>query len=133
MNFIKVLAVCGVSLVAAVAASPVDAKPPARILVVANPADYLIRHVSYADLNLASAPGERSLHRRIAFAVNNLCDEALGEPSSSSNTFAYQECTGSAWNGAGPQITAAVNRAREISTAGTSLVAASAITIYLPK
>jgi UrcA family protein len=137
MNYARALAACGASLVAAVAigvtASPAHSSPPGALVVVANPADYVIRHVTYADLNLASAPGERTLNRRVSYAVTDLCNEALGEPSSSSNTFAYKECTGGAWHGADPQIAAAVQRAHEIAATGTSSIAVSAITISVPE
>lgn len=137
MNYGKALAVCGASLIAAVAigltASPGHSNPPTAVVVVANPADYVVRRVTYADLNLASAPGERTLNRRVRYAVGDLCNEALGEPPSSANIFAYKECTGAAWHGAAPQIADAVQRARQIAASGTSSIALSAITIGLPE
>lgn len=137
MNYGKALAACGASLIAAAAialtASPVHSTPSGAVVVVANPADYVIRRVTYADLNLASAPGERTLNRRVGYAVDDLCNEAVGEPSSSANTFAYKKCTGGAWHGAAPQIATAVQRARDIAASGKSSIALSAITIGLPE
>jgi len=133
MNYGKAIAVCGAIFIAAVAvgaaAFPLHAGSP--IVVTAKPDDIIVQRVSYADLNLASPLGERALNRRVAYAVNDLCNVAMGETSSSSNAFAYKGCASAAWRGAGPQIAAAVQRAHEIAMTGTSSIAASAITVSL--
>jgi UrcA family protein len=134
MNYGKALAMCAATLVAAVAigaaASPVRARPPHTIVVVAHPEELVTRRISYADLNLASAPGERTLNRRVGYAVSSLCNEAVGGDSTS---FVYRDCDSGAWRGARPQISVAVERAREIASTGSSLIAATAITIALPR
>jgi len=134
MNYAKALAMCGATLVAAVAigtvVSPVQAASPRALVVVANPEDYVTRHISYADLNLAVVPGELTLNRRVGYAVTELCDDAVG---GTSTGFEYRECRSGAWSGAQPQVALAIQRAHEIATTGTSSIAAALITISLPK
>jgi UrcA family protein len=135
MNYTKALAMCGAALVAATAitttASPVDARPYthpySNVTVVAHPGDYLVRHVSYADLNLASNPDVHILNRRVDNAVNDVCTEVAME----SYQFTKQECAGDSWDRARPQVYQAVRRAREIAATGSSSIAAVAITIGL--
>lgn len=133
MNYNRALAVCGASLATAVAigvtATPLHARPRAPIDVFAFPSGYVVRTVSYADLNLASAPGERVLKKRVGSAVNSVCLEAVGL----SDFDAAQSCELDAWAGARPQIARAVRRAHQIAETGTSLIAAAAITIDLSR
>jgi len=89
--------------------------------------DYVIERVTYADLNLASEHGRRTLTGRVGYAVNNVCYEAV--PYGDRNSVAYRQCTNGAWHRAGPQIASAVQRATEIAATGTSSIAAAAITI----
>ena len=134
MNYAKAIALCGAALTAAVAvgvaAFPVHAAGPRAVVVIANPDDYVTRHVSYADLNLASAPGERTLNRRVGSAVSDVCSEAVG---GSSTGLQYRDCTIGAWGRARPQVSLAVQRARDIAANGSSLIAAVAITIGAPQ
>jgi len=132
MNDSKALAICGASLVAAAAigvtAFPVHAQQPPRAIVVnPNLNDYVIERVTYADLNLASEHGQRTLNGRVGYAVNNVCYEAV--PYGDTNSVAYGDCTNGAWHRARPQIASAVQRATEIAATGTSSIAAAAITI----
>jgi UrcA family protein len=130
MNYGRALVACGAILVATAAigvtASPVHARSSRAVVVIAHPDDIVTRRISYADLNLASSPGERTLNRRIGYAVTNLCDEAIGR---SVIEFNYKNCTSGAWRDARPQVVLAVQRAQEIAATGTSLIAATAITI----
>lgn len=134
MNYGKALAMCGASLVAAVAiglaGSALHARPPTPLYVIAHPEEYVARHVSYADLNLTFASGERTLNRRVGTAVSAVCNEAVG---GLSTTFEYQDCRIGAWGRARPQITRAVQRAREIAATGKSLIATGAITVAAPE
>ena len=65
MTYDKAIAICGASLLAAVgtgaAAFPVRASSARPVVIVRYPEDYVTRYVTYVDLNLASAPGERAL------------------------------------------------------------------------
>src|SRR4051794_848939 len=114
MNYTKALAMCGAALVAATAiattATPVDARPYtyahpySNVTVVAHPGDYLVRRVSYADLNLASSPGVAILHNRVDNAVNDVCTEVEIQ----SYQFTHQECSEDSWDRARPQVYQAV-------------------------
>jgi UrcA family protein len=132
MNYGKALIACGAVLVTSVAigvtAAPLHARPPQAVVVTAHPDDFVTRRISYADLNLAALPGERTLNRRIGYAVTSLCDEAIG---GSTVDFTYKNCTYGAWRDARPQVALAAQRAREIAANGTSLIAAAAISISL--
>jgi UrcA family protein len=112
-------------------APPASAKAP--ILVVA-PAEIVTRHITYADLNLASAAGERTLNRRVGSAVSELCAEATGGfDGSLTAKVATIRCGNSAWDQARPQIDRAVGRARDVAATGTSTIPAAAITIVIPE
>jgi UrcA family protein len=131
MNYAKALAMCGAALIAATAiattATPVHARPLKNVTVVARSGDYLVRHVSYADLNLASRPDVQILIHRVDYAVNDVCTEVMSESSQST----MQACSDDSWRRARPQINLAVRRAREIAATGSSTIAAVAITIGL--
>jgi UrcA family protein len=130
MNYGKALAMCGATLTAAIAigaaASPVHAASSRPLVVVANSEEFVTRRISYADLNLAVAAGERTLNRRIDGAITGVCDDAVG---GRSTTFSYRDCNNAAWREAAPQIALAVQRAHEMATIGTSSIATAAITI----
>ncbi|MFL6776509.1 MAG: UrcA family protein [Sphingomicrobium sp.] len=137
MNYGKGLAMCGASLIAAIAIAigaagpfPLEAGTPRAIVVTIQPQN-VERRINYADLNLAAVPGERSLNRRISYAVTSLCNEAV---SNSTNTsFDYRDCESEAWRGVRPQVFLAVQRAHEIATTGSSTIGAAVITIVLPE
>ena len=134
MNYGKIIsfsaAVALASGVFMLVASPAHGKP---VVVVANPA-ILTRHISFADLNLASQPGERTLNHRVGSAIGELCSEATGgEDGSFITKLEKTACSKSAWGQAGPQITQATQRARDIAYTGASPIAAAAITINLKK
>ena len=115
----------------AVVATPVHAKSP--IVVVAD-ADIVTRHISYADLNLASLSGEATLNGRVGGGIRSLCLEATGGGDASfMPNIQSRKCRTSAWSQARPQVSQAVSRARDIALTGTSSIAAVAITINLTK
>ena len=90
------------------------------------------KRVSYADLNLASARGEKTLDRRVSSAVNFVCgvnesERDLGQLADA----AY--CTNVAWDGARPQIATAIGRARSEAANHThSSLPLAAIMIVAP-
>jgi UrcA family protein len=113
-------------------APPASAK--ARIVVTAVPSGLVSRNITYADLNLASGGGVQTLTYRVGGAVSDLCSEATGEYDGSlAVKIASKRCDHVAWSQARPQISQATQRARELATTGTSLIAATAITIALPQ
>jgi len=131
MNYANALAMCGATLIGAVAivsaAAPVRADPSHNLTIIGRSPDQVTRHVSYADLNLASSDGVRTLNGRVGSAVNSVCTEAVGNE----DHFTMQDCSVHSWGSARPQIAQAVQRAREIAATGSSSIAAAAITIDL--
>jgi UrcA family protein len=65
--------------------------------------------VSFADLNLATAPGQKNLQRRIAYAAETVCD--LTDPIDLDMTRAVSECRQGAIADAQPAYQSAVAHA----------------------
>ena len=86
--------------------------------------------VSYADLNLATAKGEKRLLGRVSGAVKRVC--LFGDSHIGLQDRDYYDCSDYAWDRARPQIAQAVARAREMAANGQSSIAATAITISVP-
>jgi UrcA family protein len=82
--------------------------------------------VPYADLNLASAAGERTLVTRVRGAIRRVCGPHM-------DTHPYINCRGYAWRDAKPQIERAVARAHELASSGTSSIPPVAIVIVTPR
>jgi UrcA family protein len=132
MNYTRAIAMSGATLAAAIALGaavyPVHAGAPGGVVVVA-PADVVV-HINYADLNLASAPGERKLNSRISKAVADLCLETVGAfDGSLTQKLSSRACERSAWNEARPQVARAVQRAEDLASVGVSAIPLTAITI----
>ena len=105
----------------------------ARIFITAPSPDTVSRQITYADLNLASTAGETSLIHRVRYGVSDLCNEvAGGYDGSAKYKVDVMSCSSAAWNQANPQISRAVQRAREIASTGSSTIAAAALTISIP-
>jgi UrcA family protein len=84
--------------------------------------------VSFADLDLASAAGEKQLSFRVGSAVKRVC-----APHDQRHTFGeYGNCRSYAWSGAEPQIKLAVVRAQQLAATGVSAIAPVAIVIAAP-
>ena len=109
----------------AMAATPLHGRAAKPVIVTGEQREIITRQVSYADLDLASMTGKRALNRRVGFAVQDVCSEAVGR----SDTWGFRYCSVDAWRDARPQISLAVERARQIASTGTSsITAAAAIT-----
>lgn len=111
----------GMTSTAAFAADP--SKP---VIVTAHKEGFATRRVSYADLNLAQRPDQKVLHRRVSYAVSDVCDEAVGP----GGTF-YENtmCQQYSWRDARPQIKKAIRRATEMAQYGHSDIQMAAIRI----
>jgi UrcA family protein len=123
-------AICALALSAlALAGAAAPAVGQNRTVVVTgSDNDAVVRLVSYRDLDLASAPGERALIKRVHYTVGDVCRKAVGDdkgyllaPS--------MTCRSQSWAGAEPQVARAVQRAREIAANGWSAIAPVAISI----
>lgn len=123
---IAVLSGVAASLLAATAAPAAQSGRP--VVVYAEPQENIrTERISYADLDLVSATGERTLFRRVGGAVRRVCLFENGRPGLQNG--GYYSCADGAWDGARPQIAQAVARAKEIAMTGKSSFAATAITI----
>jgi UrcA family protein len=85
------------------------------------------RIVRYADLNLATAHGERTLMSRIRFAVRDLCVEGINY--SPIDAADLRICRSVAWASARPQLDRLLAEAR--SVAGISSGSRTAMTISI--
>ena len=125
MNNAKMMAFGAAVAFTALPSSPAAAAP----LVVTAPV-LVVRHVSYADLNLATNEGAKILDRRVGSAVSDVCVEANdGDNGSFDFKVGMLRCSASAWNQARPQIDLAVQRAREMASTGGSAISVAAISI----
>ena len=138
MNYVRAISLC--VAIAAVsggqffAASPAFGKSGPILVTATPPEELVVRHVSYADLNLAVDAGQRTLNRRVGTAVSDLCTEAAGG-NDGSTVFRYSmiRCSNFAWNDARPQIARAVQRSQELALTGKTAIAATSLIISLPK
>jgi UrcA family protein len=134
MVYAKILSLCVATAITAGGLFIFSPEASARPPIVVTAPDIAVRHVSYADLNLASLSGEKTLNRRVGSAVDSVCIEAVGSDTSTlAGNIANRRCNRGAWNGARPQIVRAVERARQIAATGSSTIAASAIVISIPE
>jgi len=115
------------ALVAAGAAAPAAAQNK-DVVVTGADSDAVVRLVDFRDLNLASAPGERALVKRVRYAVSDVCMEAVGD-NKGYLLQASTNCRTASWAGAEPQVARAVQRARDIAANGWSAIAPVAIRI----
>lgn len=131
-KLVSISSAVAVALVTLTVATPAFAQTDP--VVVAARSNTVTRQISYADLNLAAAAGERTLKHRVSGAVSGLCLEALGGRDAG---FAFKysmiQCRTGAWDQAQPQMVRAVQRARDIASTGTSPIAAAEITVVLSK
>jgi UrcA family protein len=101
------------------------AQPPVRgsdvLVEKTNP---LVQHVSFADLSLATKPGQKVLFHRVNQAVGQVC------PDYDEEGYAYDvlDCKDFAWAGARPQIRRAIDSALSgnVMTMSISVTAAAA-------
>ena len=138
MNYIRAITLCAAIAAASgglfLAATPAIGRSGPILVTAVPPEELVVRHVSYADLNLTADAGQRTLNRRVDVAVNDLCMEANGgNDGSPSFKFSMQRCSIGAWDSAIPQIARAVQRSKELALTGHTGIAAAALVISLPK
>lgn len=111
---------------------PTSATAKDSPVLVTAPTELVVRHVSYADLDLALPSGVSALNDRVTFAIGDVCTEAnLFDNGSFAFKSGMMKCSNHAWNDARPQIARAVQRAQDLASAGSSPVAAAAITVSI--
>lgn len=98
------------------------------VVITGHNEDLVVRRVSYADLNLTQQHGQKTLYRRVSYAVGDVCEEAVGP---GGTRFESVGCSHRAWKGATPQINRAIERAQEMALYGKSDIKMAAITINI--
>ena len=111
-------------LIVGAAGAAVAQPPSSRVTIIGERPEESARsvRVSYRDLNLASAQGEKILNRRVGGAARYVCEPHF-------STMDRVGCESFAWRGARPQIALAVQRAREMAMTGNSSIPLVAIAI----
>jgi UrcA family protein len=120
-------AIIGLCATAAVGQAP-SAHETSPVFVVGG--EVAVRHVSFADLDLAGTSDRKALVRRLEAAVSDVCEEALGP---SANYYAEVGCWKSTWRKTQPQLTRAVQKAREVASTSAGINAAAVITVQVPR
>ena len=114
----------GVTASLLVGATTTQAAQDRPVIVYGEPQQVNVEHVPYGDLNLAASGDRKTLFRRVGSAVRTVCNfGAIGAASD------YRTCAGLAWQGARPQIDAALAQANRLASNGQSPMAAGAIII----
>lgn len=138
LNHYKALSLCAAVAMTAVsllAATPVLAKSRSVVVTAQRVSDLPTRRVSYRDLNLASVVNQRTLDRRVSYAVKDVCriNDYYSDRTLKSYGH-YLACSDIAWGGARPQIAAAIARAQAMAQTGnaTEAVASLAISVAAP-
>lgn len=121
-----VLVVCATGLGLSAAAPAVAKEGPVIVYGEARE-NVRTRIVSFADLDLASAAGAKSLHYRVGRAVKKVCLFDDGGPKLQPSD--YHDCADGAWEGARPQMAQALARAQSLAASGAATVATAAITV----
>lgn len=103
-------------------ATPASAAP-----VVVHATEIPTRVVSYADLDLTVAAGQKQLKRRVGTAVYDVCEDSESYANFQSDGF----CRTAAWDRARPQIARAIERAQLLAANGIKDTSAQAIAISL--
>src|SRR5690242_7631590 len=94
-NFFLVAAALSMALGGLTLATPAVAKAP--LMTTVEKSSTSNRHISYADLNLASTSGEAALKRRVGNAVESLCEGVSSDEGAYWSDDATIRCRASAW------------------------------------
>lgn len=129
-NLLRVGAAVAVCLGGLTVMAPSVAAKSRTVVVQARSYDMPVRHVSYADLNLLTATGERTLTHRVGGAVRDVCADWTD---TTRLDYSNAICTRAAWDGARPQMDRAIQRAREIALNGQSTIAPVGIEVAFAK
>jgi UrcA family protein len=124
-TIIRMSVASGVTLALLVGVASAALAKPVTVIADRLHEDQLSERVSYADLNLASAEGVKTLTWRVSGAVRRVCAPL----EHSLKPIQHSQCTSFALKGAQPQMERAIVRAQEIAANGTSSIAPVAIVI----
>lgn len=129
----KALSLCAVAAMtgaSVVATAPAFAQSKPFTVTAPRDSSMTMRQVSYRDLNLASIEDQRTLERRVGYAVKKVC--YLDDYSADRSLETYSHfvgCSHAAWDGARPQIAAAVTRAQALARLGKATKSLAGATI----
>ena len=130
MKHANAIAIGGAAVIGAAAmaftVTSADGRTLQPVVVTAENNDLVVREVKFADLNLASMNDQHVLQKRVTSAVRDVCGEAVGHD----DEWNYRYCYIGAWQDARPQISRAVDRARQIALTGTSTITAAAVITF---
>ena len=111
-------------MLAGISAMPVHGQSPMQpVTVTKHRAAALTERVLFSDLSLSTKDGQRTLYRRVRYAINRVCPQGA-----TLWTYDVADCRDYAWSGAKPQIDRAVTAA----AAGASLTMTIEVTGALP-
>ena len=134
----KALSLCAAVATTAVsmlAVAPAHAQSEPFVVTAPRTADLPTMRVSYRDLNLTYAPARVALIRRVDYAVRQVCFERdQRSVRTLTSQMQYFDCSKIAWNGARPQLAAAINRAWATAarTRHGAVAMSGAITVFAP-
>jgi len=118
-----------------IAVTPAHARSEPVVITGQRASDLLTQRVSFADLNLAAAADQTTLVHRVGSAVKQVCVASGYTIEANLRARAsYLGCSNFAWDGARPQIAAAIARtpAVALNDIGSDTAASLAITVSAP-
>jgi UrcA family protein len=131
----KALSLCAAVALTALSVAvvtPAQAKSQPVTVTAQRASDLPTQRVSFADLNLASASDQGILETRVGHAVKEVCGEREQLAIKTLTSFShYVACRDFAWDGARPQLAAAIDRARAMALNGNGAVAVGSLAISI--
>jgi UrcA family protein len=134
----KALSLCAavaMTSLSLIAVTPAQAKSDPVVITGQRVSDLPTQRVSFADLNLAAAADQVTLERRVGSAVKQVCVASGYTIEANLRARAsYSGCSDFAWDGARPQIAAAIARTQAVALngIGSDAAASLAITVSAP-
>jgi len=114
------------------AVTPAVAKSKPMVVTAQRAADLPTEWVSFRDLDLVAAEHQVALERRVGYAVKKVCRASDQQAQRTLESYTlYVACSDFAWDGARPQIAAAIDRARALALNGNGAVAVGSLAIAI--
>jgi len=134
-NALSLCAAAATTALSLLAVAPAHAQSEPFVVTAPRTADLPMMRVGYRDLNLTYAPARVTLIRRVDYAVKQVCFESDQRSVRTLPSYIqYVDCSKFAWNGARPQLAAAINQAwaQAARTRNGAVAMSGAITISAP-
>ena len=130
---LSLIAAVAMTTVSLLAVTPAQAKSEPVVITGQRVSDLPTQRVGFADLNLASAQDQLTLDRRVGSAVKQVCIASGHTIERNLEARAsYRGCSDFAWDGARPQIAAAIDRARALALNGNGAMVVGSIAVSAP-